>query len=111
MHVVRAVRDAAAKDQRVAIQVTFRTPYGQWRTRDLSKAWYSVIEGATRAKGRRSRSAAARPADAGPSPAKPVQVRAGGVEGPKAKDWLALFDYYDDLWDALYDAWEEEGSG
>lgn len=115
-HVLTAVRDAAASGQRVSIQVTFRTSYGQWRTRDLSKSWYSVIDSATRAtppggKVRRGRGGPARPAGAGPSPSKPVQVRAGAIEGPRAADWLALFDDYDDLWDALYDAWEEEGSG
>jgi hypothetical protein len=109
-HVLAAVRDAAAQGQRVSIQVTFRTPYGQWRTRDLSKRWYSVVEAATRSTSK-TRRGGGRPTDAGPSPSKPVQVRAGQIEGPLADDWLALFDDYDDLWDALYDAWEEEGSG
>lgn len=103
----RALERAAAAGDPVSILVTFDTPEGprsRYIDRDRSGVLESVPAGAKRGAGTPT-------ADReGQKPAGQVQVIAGkgGVGKIDAQKLLDLADYYDSLWDALYDLWEED---
>lgn len=109
-HALRALQDAAARRQRVEIQVTFLNAAGQPRTRRIDREPAGRPTKGARASRRGQSAGGGGSATSGSqAPLGPVQITAGGKSGASAKrllDWI-LSTYGGDIWEAFYDWWDE----